>query len=212
MFDFFKRFFKNKPEVSGHDKEPEIDMNKFLIVGLGNIGAEYAGTRHNAGFMVADMLASESEVKFSSCRYGDMAKVRVKNCELMVLKPSTYMNMSGVAVRYWMNKEKLPLDRLLIIVDDIALPFGTIRIRENGSEVGHNGLKSISEHLGTRNYARLRFGVGNSFSKGGQIDYVLGHFNEDEQKLLTEKIKKAVEAVKAFCLSGPAFAMNHFNG
>ena len=186
-------------------------MNKFLIVGLGNIGPDYIGTRHNIGFMIADRLVEEAGGSFTSCRYGDMAKIRIKNCELMVLKPSTFMNLSGVAVRYWMNKEKLPLNRLLILVDDIALPFGTIRIRESGSEGGHNGLKSISEHLGNRNYARLRFGVGNEFSQGRQVDYVLGQFFEEEKVLLPEKIQRAVDAVKAFCLSGPAFAMNHFN-
>lgn len=211
MFDFIKKLFNRLP---GKDEKPAQveDMNKFLIVCLGNIGHEYSETRHNSGFMVADRLADDAGVSFSSCRYGDMARIRVKNCELMILKPSTYMNLSGVAVRYWMNKEKLPLDRLLIVVDDIALPFGAIRIRQSGSEAGHNGLKSISEHLGTRNYARLKFGVGNDFQRGGQIDYVLGHFSDEEKKLLPEKLQRAAEAVKAFCLSGPAFAMNHFNG
>ena len=208
MINFFKRLFGKKGEST--EKAQEVDMKRFLIVGLGNIGADYIGTRHNIGFMIADKLA-EGTSGFSSCRYGDMARVKVKNCELLVLKPSTYMNLSGVAVRYWMNKEKLPLDQLLILVDDIALPFGTIRIRESGSEGGHNGLKSISEHLGNRNYARLRFGVGNEFSKGRQVDYVLGSFNEEEQKELPQKIERAVEAVKAFCLSGAAFAMTHFN-
>ncbi|MCH5234556.1 MAG: aminoacyl-tRNA hydrolase [Muribaculaceae bacterium] len=186
-------------------------MKKFLIVGLGNIGPDYVGTRHNIGFMIADKLAQDAGTSFSSCRYGDMAKVKVKNCELLLLKPSTFMNLSGVAVRYWMNKEKLPLNQLLILVDDIALPFGTIRIREAGSEGGHNGLKSISEHLGTRNYARLRFGVGSEFAQGRQVDYVLGQFSDEERKLLPEKIDRAMEAVKAFCLSGAAFAMTHFN-
>lgn len=209
MIKFFKRIFrKNKGRkiITVQD-----DMNKFLLVGLGNIGPDYVGTRHNAGFMVADMLVQERGSSFSSCRYGDMAKIRVKNCDILVLKPSTFMNLSGVAVRYWMNKEKLSLNQLLIVVDDIALPFGTIRIRESGSEGGHNGLKSISEHLGNRNYARLRFGVGDSFQKGSQVDYVLGQFSEEEKKDLPEKLKRACEAVKAFCLSGPTFAMNHFN-
>ena len=193
------------------DPGKEEEMKKFLIVGLGNIGPEYANTRHNIGFMIADKLTSDSGGVFNSCRYGDMSKIRVKNCELMVLKPSTFMNLSGVAVRYWMNKEKLPLNQLLILVDDIALPFGVIRIRESGSEGGHNGLKSISEHLGNRNYARLRFGVGNEFAQGRQIDYVLGEFTAEEKAELPTKIDRAVEAVKAFCLSGAAFAMNHFN-
>lgn len=209
MINFFKKLFgKSEKEVLTGTEE---EMKKFLIVGLGNIGPDYADTRHNVGFMIADRLVEEGKSSFSSCRYGDMAKVRVKNCELLVLKPSTFMNLSGVAVRYWMNKEKLPLNQLLILVDDIALPFGMIRIRESGSEGGHNGLKSISEHLGNRNYARLRFGVGSEFAKGSQVDYVLGPFSGEERKELTEKINRAVEAVKAFCLSGPAFAMNHFN-
>lgn len=212
MFKFLKSLFrKDSEEKKDKESSENEEMKKFLIVGLGNIGPDYVGTRHNIGFMITDRIAQGAEVSFSSCRYGDMAKVRIKNCELMLLKPSTFMNLSGVAVRYWMNKERLPLNQLLVLVDDIALPFGTIRIRESGSEGGHNGLKSISEHLGTRNYARLRFGVGNEFAQGRQVDYVLGQFNEEEKKELPEKIGKAVEAVKAFCLSGAAFAMTNFN-
>lgn len=153
---------------------------KYLVVGLGNIGPEYAGTRHNIGFMVADRLASDAGAVFESCRYGDMARFRVKNKQLMVLKPSTFMNLSGVAVRYWMNKEKLPLQNLLVVVDDLALPFGSIRLRGNGSDAGHNGLKNIASELGNQNYARLRFGIGNDFQRGGQIDYVLGKFPPEE--------------------------------
>lgn len=229
MLKFLRNLFcKNDPEKGNKKKEDvpigsennskekgaeseDNPMKKFLIVGLGNMGPDYVGTRHNAGFMIADRLVADCQGTFNSCRYGDMAKIRVKNCELMVLKPSTFMNLSGVAVRYWMNKEKLPLNQLLILVDDIALPFGTIRIRESGSEGGHNGLKSISEHLGNRNYARLRFGVGSDFGQGRQVDYVLGHFSEEEQKEMPVKIERAAEAVKAFCLSGPAFAMTNFN-
>lgn len=186
-------------------------MKKFLIVGLGNIGAEYEGTRHNAGFMVADRLAADAGVAFQSCRYGDMATVKVKNCVLMVLKPSTFMNLSGVAVRYWMNHEKLPLENLLVVVDDIALPFGALRMRTGGSDAGHNGLKNIAEQLGNNRYSRLRFGVGNDFPRGGQIDFVLGKFPPEEQAQLPERLGVAADAVKAFCLSGAAFAMNHFN-
>ena len=211
MFKFLKRIFRGEVKNDDLLAEENESMKKFLIVGLGNMGLEYVGTRHNIGFMIADKLAGQNGGAFTSCRYGDMAKVRVKNCELWILKPSTFMNLSGVAVKYWMNKEKLPLNQLLILVDDIALPFGVIRIRESGSEGGHNGLRSISEHLGTRNYARLRFGVGNDFSKGKQVDFVLGQFDEEEKNSLNEKIVRAVEAVKAFCLSGPAFAMTHFN-
>lgn len=189
------------------------DMKKYLITGLGNIGAEYDGTRHNVGFMIADTLVSGAaeNVSFSSCRYGSMARIRVKNCELLVLKPSTYMNLSGTAVRYWMNHEKLPLENLLVLVDDIALPFGTIRLRKGGSDAGHNGLKNIAEELGTQGYARLRFGVGNDFPRGGQIDYVLGRFPAEQQKELPARLEKAAEAVKTFCLSGIGFAMTQFN-
>lgn len=186
-------------------------MKKYLIACLGNIGSEYVGTRHNAGFMTGDYIAEEAGVSFESCRYGDMARVRVKNCELLLLKPSTFMNLSGVAVRYWMNKEKLPLENLLVVVDDLAIPFGTLRLRKQGSDAGHNGLKNIASELGTQNYARLRFGVGNGFPRGGQIDYVLGRFPAEEMAQMPEVLKKASEAVKAYCLSGPDFAMTHFN-
>lgn len=191
--------------------EPNSDMKKFLIVGLGNPGAEYAGTRHNAGFMVVDKLALDAAKPFESCRYGTMAKIRVKNCELLLLKPGTFMNLSGLAVRFWMNKEKLPLQNLLVVVDDIALPFGAIRIRKSGSDAGHNGLRNIASELGNQNFARLRFGVGNDFPKGGQINFVLGKFPPEEQNLLPERLAVAADAVKSFCLSGPDFAMTHFN-
>lgn len=211
-----KMIEKLKSLFLGRDKNSVTDiqidpMKKYLILCLGNMGREYEGTRHNAGFMVGDTIADEAGVPFKSCRYGDMAIVKVKNCELMLLKPSTFMNLSGVASRFWMNKEKLPLENLLVVVDDLSLPFGAIRIRERGSDAGHNGLKNIAEQLGTQNYARLKFGVGNNFPKGGQVDFVLGTFPPEEQKELPEKLKKAADAVKAFCLSGAAFAMNHYN-
>ena len=186
-------------------------MKKYLIVGLGNIGPEYVGTRHNIGFMIADALADSINASFSSCRYGDMAKGKVKNVELLILKPSTFMNLSGVAVRYWMNKEKLPLENLLILVDDLALPFGAIRLRSGGSDAGHNGLKNIASELGTQKYARLRFGIGQDFPRGGQIDYVLGKFPKEEMAQMPERIDIAVEAIKSYALSGLSFAMTHFN-
>ncbi len=186
-------------------------MKKYLVVGLGNIGPDYVGTRHNAGFMVVDVLAERAGATWKSCRYGDMATIRIKNCELMLLKPSTFMNLSGVAVRYWMNQEKLPLENLLVVVDDLALPFGTIRLKQRGSDGGHNGLKNIASELGNPNYARLRIGVGSEFSRGHQIDYVLGVFTPDERKELPAILDKAADCVSAYCLSGPAFAMNHFN-
>lgn len=186
-------------------------MKTYLIACLGNIGADYVDTRHNAGFMVGNRLAKDAGVNFESCRYGEMAVVRVKNCKLMVLKPSTFMNLSGVAVKYWMNKENIPLENLLVVVDDLALPYGTLRMRQRGSDAGHNGLKNIAAQLGTQNYARLRFGIGNDFSRGHQIDFVLGKFSDEEMSQMPQITERAAEAVKAYCLSGPAFAMNHFN-
>lgn len=184
---------------------------KYLIVGLGNIGPEYRNTRHNIGFKVLDAFAEVSNISFSTQRYGDIAQVRVKNKVLVLLKPSTYMNLSGEAVRYWMNKENIPLENVLVIVDDIALPFGAIRIKGKGSDGGHNGLKNIAAMIGTQNYARIRFGLGNDFPKGAQIDYVLGNFTEEQEKLMPERLKVAIDAIKAFCLSGLTFAMNNYS-
>lgn len=204
---FVSRMFASRARA----RETQDNSMKYLIVGLGNIGAEYAGTRHNVGFMIADALTASAGAAFESCRYGDMARFRVKNKQLMVLKPSTFMNLSGVAVRYWMNKEKMPLQNLLVLVDDLALPFGALRLRAGGSDAGHNGLKNIAAELGNQNYARLRFGIGNDFPRGGQIDYVLGRFPADQAEQLPERLTVGADAVKAFCLSGLAFAMNHFN-
>lgn len=184
---------------------------KYLIVGLGNIGYEYLNTRHNIGFKVLDAFVEASNTSFSTQRYGDIAQVRVKNKILVLLKPSTYMNLSGDAVRYWMNKENIPLENILIIVDDIALPFGAIRIKGKGSDGGHNGLKSIANMINTQNYARLRFGIGNEFPKGAQVDYVLGNFSEEQVKLMPDRLKVAVDAIKAFCLSGLTFTMNNYS-
>ncbi len=189
----------------------EAEQMKYLVVGLGNIGAEYQGTRHNIGFTVVDALVREAGVSFTTQRYGDVAQMRVKNQQLVVLKPSTYMNLSGEAVRYWAQKEKIALDHILVVVDDIALPFGTIRLRGKGADGGHNGLKSIDQLLGSQQYARLRFGVGNDFPRGAQIDYVLGHPTAQELSILPERAQMACEAIRAFCLSGLDFAMTHFN-
>ena len=184
---------------------------KYLIAGLGNIGEEYRETRHNIGFMVLDALAKASNIVFSDKRYGAVANMSLKGRQLVLLKPSTYMNLSGNAVRYWMQQEKIPLENLLVVVDDLALPFGALRLKGKGSDAGHNGLKHIAATLGTQNYARLRFGIGNDFPKGCQIDYVLGHFGEDELELMPERLETAGEAVKAFCLAGLSNAMNQFN-
>ncbi len=184
---------------------------KYLIVGLGNIGAEYQETRHNIGFMILDAFAKASNITFETKRYGDVAETRVKNQQLLLLKPSTYMNLSGNAVKYWMDKEHIPLENVLILVDDLALPLGTIRIKGKGSDAGHNGLKNIAAMLGTQDYARLRFGIGSDFPKGMQIDFVLGHFSASDLELLAPRIEIAVEAMKSFCLSGLNFTMNNFN-
>ena len=184
---------------------------KYLIVGLGNIGDEYAGTRHNIGFMTLDAFAEASNVSFATERYGDIARMRLKNKQLVLLKPSTYMNLSGNAVRYWRDKEGIATENILVIVDDLALPFGAIRIKQRGSDAGHNGLKNIAAMLGTQAYPRLRFGIGNDYQRGQQIEYVLGAFTLDQRQQLPTRIEVATEAIKAFCLSGLDFAMCNFN-
>lgn len=186
---------------------------KYLIVGLGNIGAEYAETRHNIGFKVLDALASSSasNAAFSSDRYGAVTSLRHRGQQVILLKPSTYMNLSGKAVRYWMQKEKIAEENLFIVVDDIALPFGQLRIRKNGSDGGHNGLKSITECLGHANYVRLRLGVGGDFAKGMQIDHVLGEWTGQEKAELPALLKTAGEACLSFVIDGADRAMNKFN-
>lgn len=184
---------------------------KYLIVGLGNIGDEYRGTRHNIGFMVADALVGAGGGSFATERYGDVARMRVKNRQLVVLKPSTYMNLSGNAVRYWKEKEGIEIDHILVVVDDLALPFGAIRIKGRGSDAGHNGLKNIAAMLGSDAYPRLRFGIGNDFPRGGQIDYVLGAFTLDQRQQLPVRAGVAVDAIKTFCLAGIQTAMCDFN-
>lgn len=188
------------------------DMAKFLIVGLGNIGDEYVGTRHNIGFRIVNALCDTQGGVWADRRYGFVSKVRVKNAELVLLKPSTFMNLSGNAVRYWMNEEKIGLDNVLVVVDDLSLPVGTIRMKPSGSAAGHNGLKHIAQMLGTEKYARLKFGIGNDFPRGAQVDFVLGRFGLDDEKIIAEKLPVCVDAVKSFALSGLQFAMNHYNG
>ncbi|MDE7368638.1 MAG: aminoacyl-tRNA hydrolase [Muribaculaceae bacterium] len=184
---------------------------KYLIVGLGNIGDEYRDTRHNIGFKVLDAFAEASNTSFSTERYGDIARMRLKNKQLILLKPSTFMNLSGNAVRYWVEKESIDIDNILVIVDDLALPFGAIRIKPKGSDAGHNGLKNIAQMLGTDEYPRLRFGIGNDFPRGRQIEYVLGSFSLDERQKLPIRIDVAIDAIKTFCLVGIQTAMCDFN-
>ena len=217
MFDFLKRLFatSNGNGKEGKQEQSETEKNhqqmNFLIVGLGNIGSEYAQTRHNIGFRVLDALAKASNLVFEDKRYGAVTTLKVKNQTLTLLKPSTYMNLSGNAVRYWMNEKKIPLENILVVVDDLSLPVGQLRMRPGGSEAGHNGLKHISSVLGTQQYARLRFGIGNDFPRGGQVDFVLGEFTDEDLKTMDERLELAGEMVKSFALSGIQFTMNHFN-
>ena len=185
---------------------------KYLVVGLGNIGAEYAATRHNIGFRVLDALAEASNISFTTVRYGAMATFKHRGRTVYLLKPSTYMNLSGKAVRYWMEQERIPRENLLVISDDIALPFGTFRMRKNGSEGGHNGLRNITEMLGDNQYSRLRFGVGGDFPRGHQVDYVLGDFSDEENKLMPERLKLFGDAVLSFVSIGVDRTMNTYNG
>ena len=185
---------------------------KYLIVGLGNIGNEYHNTRHNIGFTVLDAFAKASNVFFTENRYGSTCEIKLKGRTLILLKPSTFMNLSGNALRYWMQKEKIEIENVLVVVDDIALPFGTLRLKPQGSDAGHNGLKNIQEILGHNNYARLRFGIGNDFAKGRQIEYVLGKWTDEQAKALSERAERCVEIIQSFCLAGMQLTMTQFNG
>ncbi len=187
-------------------------MKKFLIVGLGNIGETYKNTRHNIGFSVLDSLATKSGAQFETKKLGDLAQYQVKGRTFLLLKPSTYMNLSGKAVKYWLEKENLLPENLFVLTDDLNLPFGTIRIKGNGSSGGHNGLQNIQDVLQTQNYARLRFGVGEPIKKGQQVDHVLGEWSADENKLLPERLEKMGEAVTSFGMAGLQNTMNLFNG
>ncbi|HTX89188.1 MAG TPA: aminoacyl-tRNA hydrolase [Bacteroidales bacterium] len=184
---------------------------KYLIVGLGNIGDEYADTRHNIGFIVADAFVSASGGKFESGRYASFSKISYRGKNLVVIRPTTYMNLSGKAVRYWMNREKIEPQNLLVIVDDLALPLGTFRLRKKGSDGGHNGLISIIEHLGTTEFPRLRIGIGNDFARGYQIDYVLSRWTKEEEKILIPRVDAAIELIRTFVMEGADRTMNKFN-
>ena len=183
---------------------------KYLITGLGNIGEEYRNTRHNIGFNVLDAFQA-SNVVFEEMRYGALATCKVKGRTLILLKPNTFVNLSGKAVNYWLQKENIPLENLLVVLDDLALPFGSLRLRSFGSDGGHNGLKNIDAVLGTQQYARLRFGIGSRFPRGGQIDFVLSTWEKDEADLLDERIGKAGEIIQSFALQGVQKTMNLFN-
>ncbi|MFM9074890.1 MAG: aminoacyl-tRNA hydrolase [Bacteroidota bacterium] len=184
---------------------------KYLITGLGNPGPEYELTRHNIGFLVLDRLADLEGATFKVSRHGEVAEVRFKGRQLVLLKPTTYMNLSGKAVAYWLQDQKIQQENLLVIVDDIALPFGNLRMKPRGSAAGHNGLGNIEATLGGQDYPRLRFGIGNQYPKGGQVDFVLSNFTQEEFKSLTERIDRSIEMIKSFCTAGIERTMNTYN-
>lgn len=192
--------------------ENKLEMKKFLIVGLGNIGAEYVNTRHNIGFKVVDFVAQQQGLSFETSKLGAIAEYSVKGRKLILLKPNTYMNLSGKAVHYWMEKENIPKENVLVITDDLNLPFGTIRIKGKGSDGGHNGLKNIQLLLNTTEYPRFRFGISDQFKKGQQVDYVLGEWDEEEKTKLPERYEVAKQIIESFALAGLNNTMNSFNG
>ena len=192
--------------------EENIPMKKFLIVGLGNIGSEYANTRHNIGFKVLDYVANVEGISFQTQKLGDVAELKIKGRTLLLLKPNTYMNLSGKAVKYWLEKEKIEKENLLVITDDLNLAFGTIRIKTKGTDGGHNGLKNIQLLLNSSEYPRFRFGISDAFKKGKQVDYVLGEWDETEKEQLKERLALSAEIVKSFALAGLNTTMNTFNG
>lgn len=210
MFSFFGKIFGKKP--SPVKEKEEISMKKYLVVGLGNIGPKYYNTRHNIGFKILDAFAQRESFSFEPNKLGDTATYKFKGRTFILLKPSTYMNLSGKAVNYWLQKEKIPLENLLVVTDDLNLPFGTLRLKTKGSDGGHNGLKDIQTHLNSTKYNRFRFGISDEFSKGRQIDYVLGEWSEMEAEKLPERLKTSCELIKSFGTAGISNTMNTFNG
>jgi PTH1 family peptidyl-tRNA hydrolase len=208
MLSFFGRILSNKKP----QEEEQDPMKKFLIVGLGNPGPKYEHTRHNIGFKILDYLAEKEEVSFSTQKLGAVAQFKFKGRTFVLLKPSTYMNLSGKSVNYWLQKEKIDLQNLLVVTDDLNLAFGTIRLKIKGSDGGHNGLKDIQSTLNTTKYNRFRFGISDEFSKGKQIDYVLGEWGEEEKKEMADRLQKSAELVKSFGTAGVSNTMNSFNG
>ncbi|WP_446050836.1 aminoacyl-tRNA hydrolase [Zobellia laminariae] len=208
MLQFLKSIFNKSKSVL----EETDNMKKYLIIGLGNIGSEYSETRHNIGFKVLDALAKALDFSFETVKLGDVGTFKIKGRSVLCLKPSTYMNLSGKALKYWMDKENIPLENVLVITDDINLEFGSLRLKTKGSNGGHNGLKDIQNVLQTTNYNRLRFGVGADFGKGRQVEYVLGEWSETEKDALKERFEKTTELVQSFVLAGVARTMNQFNG
>ena len=206
MWAFLSNLFRKKPK---NEIEP---MKKYLIVGLGNIGANYAYTRHNIGFKILDHFAAQENISFETQKLGDIATFKLKGRTFIFLKPSTYMNLSGKAVVYWLAKENIPLENLLVVTDDLNLSFGNIRVKTKGSDGGHNGLKDIQNKLNTTTYNRFRFGISDAFNKGQQVDYVLGEWTTEENEKLKERLDKSIELIKSFGLAGITNTMNTFNG
>ena len=204
----FKWFFKNKPNTN-----TATEMSKkYLIVGLGNSGADYVNTRHNIGFKVVEKFAQLNNTGFETKKLGDLASFKFKGRTFLLLKPNTYMNLSGKAVKYWLEKESIPHENLLVITDDLNLPFGILRLKIKGSAGGHNGLKDVQDKLNTSQYNRLRFGISDEFSKGKQVDYVLGNWTDEESETLKERLEHCSEFIKSFVMAGVQNAMNTFNG
>lgn len=208
MLEWLKSIFKTESQILN---ETDL-MKKFLVVGLGNIGDKYENTRHNIGFKILDALAESENFVFEDAKLGAIATFKHKGRSVLCIKPSTYMNLSGKAIRYWMDKEKISLENILVITDDINLPFGTIRVKTKGNDGGHNGLKDTQNMLQTTKYNRFRFGVGADFGKGRQVDYVLGEWNEEELKALPERFKKSCDLIRSFVFAGVQNTMNQFNG
>lgn len=209
MCKFLFNLFKKKKSSKIEETNP---MKKYLIVGLGNIGEKYHNTRHNIGFKILDYFTKKEGLNFETKKLGDLTTYKFKGRTFILLKPSTYMNLSGKSVLYWLTKEKIPLENLLIITDDLNLPFGSIRVKTKGSDGGHNGLKDIQDKLQTTKYNRFRFGISNQFSKGRQVDYVLGEWNEEENSKLAKRLDISMELIKSFGTSGISNTMNSFNG
>ena len=207
MCQFLIRLFRKNTSVKEQDS-----MKKFLIVGLGNIGDKYENTRHNIGFKILDYFAKQEDLSFETQKLGNVATYKIKGRTFILLKPNTYMNLSGKAVLYWLTKEKIPLENLLIITDDLNLPFGSIRVKTKGSNGGHNGLKDTQDKLNTTKYNRFRFGISDAFNNGRQVDYVLGEWTTEENTQLKERLEKSIELIKSFGLAGINNTMNTFNG
>lgn len=198
-----------KQNTTAEETDP---MKKYLIAGLGNIGAEYVNTRHNIGFKILDRIAKQENLEFKTAKLGTIAEYKLKGRTLILLKPNTYMNLSGKAVKYWLDTEKIPVENLLVVTDDLNIPFGTIRLKGKGSDGGHNGLKNIQQVMNTVDYARFRFGISDEFKKGQQVNYVLGEWSEEEKAKLEERLDTSADAVRSFALSGIANTMSSFNG